>query len=166
MTLRDLFDVSYRITRVDVTVRDHTSKFLKRYLFGSDINVTWYMNHDIVKGKLTVVDRKINHHGDRARGGSEIAWGVKLDVFPAEILNAPITFLDMNSYGQGSHVSVDVTGYQITVEAIDMGIEMIEKSKLETPCDLCRFNDDPDTSEEALKLICAKWPAESVKLCK
>lgn len=50
-------------------------------------------------------------------------------------------------------------------EAIDMGIEMIEKSRLETPCDLCRFNDDPDTSEEALKLICAKCPAESVKLC-
>ncbi len=38
-------------------------------------------------------------------------------------------------------------------EAIDMGIEMIEKSKLETPCDLREY-EDKDLTE-----ICGSCPA-------
>lgn len=119
MTLRDLFEVFWTITEANITARDADGKFLHKWIFGDKILVSRYMDYDIDQGKLTIVKEKINHHGDPARGGSEMGWGVKTKLFQNDILDAPITHMTTASRGTGAHdLYADVEMQPLTVMAL------------------------------------------------
>lgn len=121
VTLRDLIEVFWDITEIDVTARGAGSgKYLHEWKFGKDIDVSTHMRYAIEEGRLTVVDRKINAHGDPTRGGVEMGWGVKPNTIPKEILDATITHMGVGMYNAGSeaHVHVDVEMQPMTVEAL------------------------------------------------
>ena len=86
MTLRELFEVMWAITELHITARDPGSKYLHRWIYGPDAQQkeTIHQYHERMEGKLTIVDGRINAHGESTRGGSEIGWGVKEKLFPAE----------------------------------------------------------------------------------
>ena len=118
MTLRELFEVFWSITEVSVTAREPGSmQFIHKWEYSEGITdrETIHQYHDRMDGKLTLVDVKINAHGDPARGGSEIGWGVKEKLFPKEMLDAPITHMNVHSRHSGtSSVSVDIELARLT----------------------------------------------------
>lgn len=118
MTLRELFEVFWTITEVSVTAREpETQQFIHRWEYGEGITdrESIHQYHDRKAGKLTLVDVKVNAHGDQARGGSEIGWGVKAKHFPTAMLDAPITHMNVSNKHSGtSHVSVDIEMARLT----------------------------------------------------
>lgn len=110
MTLKDLFETFWTITEVRITAREpETGIFIHEWIYGPAIGVSTYMRYDIADGKLTVVDGKINAHGDQTRGGSEIGWGVKEKLFPKKLIEAPITHMSATNKWHGGHsIAVDV----------------------------------------------------------
>lgn len=112
ITLRDLFKVFWTITEVDVTAREpDTGKFIHKWIYSEGITEreTIFQYHERMDGKLTLVDVKVNAHGDPARGGAEIGWGVKEKLFPNAMLDAQITHMGvLSTYAGTSSVSVDI----------------------------------------------------------
>lgn len=116
MTLRELSEVMWTITHVTITARDADLKFLHEWQFGPGITESLHMYHKRMAGKLTIVDKKINYHGDPTRNGTEMAWGLKTKELPKELLDAPITHLSIRpSYSKETHVSIDVELAPLTV---------------------------------------------------
>ena len=117
LTLKELFKLTYNIAEVDITARTPENEhFIHEWIFGEDIYETNHMYHERIDGKLTIRDEKIQYHGDAVRGGSEIGWGVKEQLFPKELINAPITHLSMHpmSQGRGTKAYVDIEMQEIT----------------------------------------------------
>lgn len=118
MTLRDLFEVYWTITEVHLTVRDADGKFLHRWIFAEGITdrETIHMYHDRKAGKLTLMDVKINRHGDPARGGgSEMGWGINEQLFAKAMLDAPIRHMGvMSSLIERTRLDVDVEMQPLT----------------------------------------------------
>lgn len=117
MTLREIAAAMWDITHVTVTARDADGKFLHEWMYGPDITESIHMYHERVAGRLTIVEGKINAHGDADRRGfTEIGWGLKPGVIPKDILDAPVTVLHVTpSYSRETHVRVDVTMHELTV---------------------------------------------------
>ena len=119
MTLREIFEAFWTITEVDVTARDANGRFIHKWIYGPNIHVSMFQRHEVEDGKLTIVDGKINAHGDPARGGTETGWGVKEKLFPADMLDAPIRFMSVGCHHNGEHtLRVDVTMHPMTVMAL------------------------------------------------
>lgn len=98
MTLNDLFEVCWNITRAEITARDKNLQFIHKWIFGQSIDVSMYMRHDVENGKLTIVDTKLNAHGDTNRSGyTEIGWGVKEKVIPKELRESPVIVLQFSN---------------------------------------------------------------------
>lgn len=117
LTLRELFKLTYDIAEVCITARTpDDGHYLHEWIFGEHIYETGHMYHERIEGKLTIRNEKIQHHGEPARGGAEIGWGVKDKLFPKELLYAPITHLSMvpMSQGRGTKVRVDVEMQELT----------------------------------------------------
>lgn len=119
ITLRDLFEVTWTIAELDVTAREPEGMtFIHRWLYGEGITETIHMYHERAEGRLSIIEGRINHHGEATRGGSEIGWGVKEKVLPAEILDAPVTHLSMSllPQGRGTLCRVDIEMHRLTAE--------------------------------------------------
>lgn len=111
LTLKELFKLTYNIAEVTITARTpEEGHYLHEWIFGEDIKETLNMYHERIAGKLTIRSEKIQHHGEKTRGGAEMGWGVKDELFPKNLLYAPITHLSMvpMSQGRGTKVRVDV----------------------------------------------------------
>lgn len=94
-------------------------KFIHRWIYGENIHESDHMYHDRKDGLLSIIEQKINHHGDDARGGTEMGWGVKEKIFPKDILDAPITHMSaVNAYEGGHTIYVDIEMHEMTVAAI------------------------------------------------
>lgn len=94
-------------------------KYIHRWIYGEDIHESSHMFNDRMSGKLSIIEQKINHHGDDARGGPEMGWGVKEKIFPKDILDAPITHMSaVNAYEGGHTIYVDIEMHEMTVAAI------------------------------------------------
>lgn len=120
ITLRDLTNVMYTITHIDITARGPDGKYLHRWMYGPDIKETRHMYHDRLDGKLTIVDCKLNAHGDSGRGGSEIGWGVKTKLIPGVLLDAPIIVLHVlpTFSSKDTDVRVDVAVHPLEVACL------------------------------------------------
>ena len=119
ITLRDLFAVTWDITELDITAREpETMTYVHRWLYGDGITETIHMYHERKAGKLSIIEGQINHHGEPTRGGSEIGWGVNEKLFPAEIIDAPVTHLLMmpRSRGRGTRCCVDIEMHGLTAQ--------------------------------------------------
>lgn len=117
MTLRELSEVMWTITHVTITARDADLKFLHEWQFGPGLTESLQMYHKRMAGKLTIVDKKINAHGDANKSGvSEMGWGLKTNAIPKELLDAPVTHLNVTpSYSGETHISIDVEMHPLTV---------------------------------------------------
>ncbi len=121
ITLREIAEVFWTITEVRITARQPgTGRFLHEWVFGKDVLVSVHMRYAMEDGKLTIVDKKINAHGDATRGGSEIGWGLKTNLIQKELLDAPITRMTVSQWGggRGHGISVDVELKELTVETL------------------------------------------------
>ena len=119
--LRDLFEVVWDITELKVTAYSPEPKLLHEWIFGENIYETIHMWHDRKKGLLTIVDEKINSHGEPGRGGGpEIGWGVKEKLFPKELLDSKVTHLWLRSRGnwEGQRLCVEVEMQELTAEIL------------------------------------------------
>lgn len=114
ITLRELFKVTWDITELTITARAPNMRFLHERWYAPDAErrETTHQMYDRLDGKLTVRNIKINAHGDNARNGPEMGWGVKEELLPKLLIDAPVTHLRMTSAfastGGGVHVRVDV----------------------------------------------------------
>ena len=121
ITLRDIFAVTWDITELWITAREPESmQFIHQWAYGDGIRETTHMYYDRMDGKLTMVNNRINHHGEATRGGAEMGWGVNEKLFPPAILDAPVTHMLMRdrSQGRGTTCSVDVEMHRLTAETI------------------------------------------------
>ena len=119
ITLRDLFAVTWNITELDITAREpETMTYVHRWIYGEDIVENIHLYHERRAGRLSIIDAKINHHGEPTRGGSEIGWGVNEKLFPAEIIDAPMTRLLMTPRlrGNGTGCCVDIEMHPLTAQ--------------------------------------------------
>lgn len=124
ITLEEVFDVSWTITSAEITARDEHTRLLHRFIFADAYNVSISQWHDIEAGRLTIVLGKINVHGDEARGGAEIGWGYKKKSIPTELMEAPITHMQMGSRyrGKGTQVYIDVECSRMTAEILKQSL--------------------------------------------
>lgn len=120
MTLDEIFDVTWDITELQITARDEKGLFLHEWLYAPGREMSTYQRYDIKDGKLTYIDRKINHHGEATRRGPEMAWGVDKKRIHKELREAPITVMSMYmmSQGRGTSCRVDVMMHKLTAEAV------------------------------------------------
>ena len=116
ITLRDVFAVYLSIVEVDITAREpETLIYIHEWEYGPNIDITAHMAYEISKDRLTVAMEKINAHGDTTRNGyPEIGWGVKTEIFPKALLDAPITSMHVSNYRTGDKLTVDVEMQRLT----------------------------------------------------
>lgn len=116
MTLRDLFGVMWAITEVRITAREPEEKrYLHKWIYGPNVHESTHMYYDRMHGKLSIIDGKINAHGDPVRGGSETGWGVKTELFPKALIDAPIMHLGVINWKSGEYrVDADVEMPELT----------------------------------------------------
>lgn len=120
-TLRDLIDVFWRITEINVTARDPDGVFIHQWIYGENINETMHMYYERMDGKLTIVDERINAHGKPSRNGSEIGWGVEPKYFHKDMLDAPITHMDVGTrQNEKKILYIDIELQRITAMSLPM----------------------------------------------
>lgn len=100
ITLRELFDVTWSITRVELTARNAELNLINQFWIGDRCDRDHLppgMVQDWTHDRLTLSGRKINQHGEPGRGGPEIGWGLKKNAIPDELLDAEIVHMGMNT---------------------------------------------------------------------
>lgn len=100
-TLKEILELTWTVTKLDVTVREPNGHFIKQYIIGEGCNeesATIHEKHRINKGELEMIDRKINYFGDIGRKGD--GWGSKFSEIPKELLDLKVThFWQSSRYG-------------------------------------------------------------------
>ena len=122
MTLREIFDVSWTITRAEITARDPNLRLLHIFWIGEQCDRD-HLPRGCVRrweqGEMTLSPRKINVHGDAKGKLPEMGWGCKDKSIPKELMDAEVTKLSMHSRDLISCVvAIDVTLQPLTVEKI------------------------------------------------
>lgn len=123
MTLKDLLDVLWTVVEVDITARDPEGVFLHEWIYGPDIKVSAHMAYEINKGKLTVVNAKVNEHGNPKGSSIEMGWGVNKKLFPKDIIEALIKHMTVGNRQRGDVLRVDIEMQPLTV------MTLVEDSK-------------------------------------
>lgn len=111
-TLKEILELTWTVTELDVTVREPNGHFIKQYIIGEGCNeesATIHEKHRINKGELEMIDRKINYFGDEGRKGD--GWGSKFSEIPKQLLDLKVThFRQSSRYGSwnGSELTVSL----------------------------------------------------------
>lgn len=132
MTIRDIAAATWTITRLDITARDDSSMYLHRWIIGEKppyIKPSSRMYWDERSGKLSIVERKINVHGNRKGNGQpEMGWGLDESAIPAELLDAKISTLGMHcADGIEYEVRVDIILSSLLVDILAQQMESWRK---------------------------------------
>lgn len=102
-TLKEILELTWTVTELDVTVREPNGHFIKQYIIGEGCNeesATVHQWHEIKKGKLEMIDKKINCFGDKKGNSVESGWGSKFSEIPKELLDLKVThFRQSSRYG-------------------------------------------------------------------
>lgn len=122
ITLRELFKVTWDIAEVNITARAPDLSFIHEWIFGEHVKESIHQRYDREDGKLTIRQEKIQYHGEQTRGGPEMGWGVNEKLFPPELIDAPVTVLNMHPMccGWGTHVRADVELQPLTAAGLPM----------------------------------------------
>lgn len=125
ITLRELFAVTWSITRVHISARDSNLLLLHEFIFGDSYHLGIGERWDVEQGKLSVIIGKINEHGEPTRGGAEMGWGYKKKSIPDLLMDAPVTHLSMVSRCQskGYDVYIDVECAPMTVDLLKQSLK-------------------------------------------
>ena len=108
-TLKEILELTWTVTELDVTVRDPNGYFIKQYIIGEgcgEETATVHQWHRIKKGELEMIDRKINYFGDRGRKGD--GWGSKFSEIPKQLLDLKVTHFRQSSR-YGSYTGTELT---------------------------------------------------------
>lgn len=108
-TLKEILDLTWTVTELDVTVREPNGHFIKQYIIGEgcgEETATVHQWHRIKKGELEMIDRKINYFGDNGRKGD--GWGSKFSEIPKELLSLKVTHFRQSSR-YGSYTGTELT---------------------------------------------------------
>ena len=128
ITIRELFNVTITINRVEVTVRDADTRLLHRFWFGRGCDrehLPKGLVHEWAQNRLSLSGAKINVHGERKRNGlPETGYGLKDGAIPDELLDAEVNCLHMRCRnGIDYEIGVDVTLPALTVEMLKCRVE-------------------------------------------
>lgn len=128
ITLRDLFNVTWTITRLELTVRDEQQRLIYYAMIGKDCDRDHIGSRALIRwsrGTLILSDQKINVHGDAdGRGLPVMGWGYKDKSIPDQLMDAEITHLGMHcADGIEYTVYADVILPAMTAEIIKTGME-------------------------------------------
>lgn len=117
--LKDLLKVLFDVTKIQLLAYDNY-KLQHTFIFGTDIDETIHQYRNRQLGKLSIIDEKINVHGDVKKSGvAEIGFNVKLDAIPDEILNAEVTHILLGS--RCSYDGRELTAYiNMSALAVEM----------------------------------------------
>lgn len=122
MTVKDLFDVMRTIKEVDFVARNAEGRLLCEFRIGKEVTRDKLSSgrvYDWSKGRIYLLTRKINVHGDETRNGVEIAWGYKNKSIPDSLLNAEIAHLLVDHHYHGGYtLTPDVILSEIEVEIL------------------------------------------------
>jgi hypothetical protein len=131
MTIRDLAEVTWTITRLDITARDMAGAYLHRWIIGEKEPFVGHgkLLWDIAAGRASDIAKKINvHNNKKGNGQPEMGWGLDLESIPAELLDAEITRLGMRCRdGIEYEVYVDISLPDLAVEMVKSQLEPYER---------------------------------------
>lgn len=108
-TLKEILELTWTVTELDVTVREPNGHFIKQYIIGEGCNeesATVHQKHRMNKGELEMIDRKINYFGDKGRNGD--GWGSKFSEIPKQLLNLKVIHFRQSSR-YGSYTGTELT---------------------------------------------------------
>ncbi len=102
------------VVELNLSVREEPmGRLIKRYRIGpgcNEENLTYSEWDDVKRGKLVVMDIKINAHGDAKKNGQpEMCWGVELSRIPEELLGMQVDHMSVWSRGNGCMLSADLS---------------------------------------------------------
>lgn len=138
-TLRELAKAMWNITEVDFIAYDNY-KFQHEFIFGPHVYETSHMWQRRRDGNLTIIDRKINAHGDSGRRGPELGWGLKEKEIPKELLDAPINHINiMPAPSFENHISISIELPALQAEILKEDLKAAARSS----CD-----GEPETGRE------------------
>lgn len=124
VTLKEILELTWTVTELDLWVRDPNGYLIKEYIIGEGCNeesATVHQKHRINKGELEMIDLKINYFGDKGRNGD--SWGSKFNEIPKELLNLNVThFRQSPRYGSWNGSELTAT---LESEGEQLGMEIV-----------------------------------------
>ena len=135
--LGDLLNIIWTVTELNVTAYDD-NRLQHEWIIGKHVEETTYQWHDRQRGILSIIDRKINRHGDQIRknGLCESGWGVNKKNIPQAILDAEVTHMNLfDSWypdHDGKKLSVSVNMDALTVQTLKAELAEIERPVYDT----------------------------------
>lgn len=124
VTLKEILELTWNITKLDLSVRDTNNYLIKEYIIGegcNEENATVHQKHRMSKGELEMIDRKINYYGDKGKKGE--GWGTKFNEIPKKLLDLKVThFRQSSRYGSWSgtmlNADLESEGEQIELNVL------------------------------------------------
>lgn len=118
--LRDLLDVMFDITEMEITARKPEGERIHGFYFSEKdfARLSPGTKRSIQYGETTFVQGRINIFGKPKRNGfSETAFSVELKMIPKELLDAEVTHLLDCSLQYGRHLYVEIALHELQCEA-------------------------------------------------
>jgi len=123
--LRDLLDVMFDVTEVEITARKPESSRIHGFYFSeSDFSrLPPGIRDNIRYGKTTFVPGRMNVNGKRKKdGSSKMAYAVEMKMIPKELLDGEVShFLD-RSLHYGRHLYVEIHIQELQCETARVGL--------------------------------------------
>ena len=130
--LGDLLGIIWTVTELRVSAYDDY-RLQHEWIFGENVEETTHMWHQREQGWLSIIDKKINLHGDiiRKNGLWETGWGVNKKNIPQEILDAEVWHMNLfDSWypnHEGKKLSVSVNMNALTAQTLKAELAEIER---------------------------------------
>ena len=114
VTLRDILPLVWDVVELDLCVRKESfGRLVSKYKIGPGCNedsCTYAEWDDVKKGKLMLIDIKINEHGSKKKNGlPEMGWGVNLSRIPDNLLDMEVDKMDLSRYREGEVLTADLS---------------------------------------------------------
>lgn len=130
--LEDLLGIIWTVTELRVCAYDDY-RLQHEWIFGEKVEETVHQRHRREKGFLSIIDRKINLHGDQKRkdGLWEYGWAVNKKNIPQEILEAEVWHMNLFDSWYPDHngkmLSVSVNMDALTAQALKSELAELER---------------------------------------
>lgn len=123
--LRDLLDVMFDVTEMEITARKPEGSRIHGFYFSESdfLQLPPGIRNRIRYGETTFIPGRMNVNGRRKKdGSSEMAYGVEFKVIPKELLEGEVShFLD-SSIHYGRHLYVEIHIQELQCETARVGL--------------------------------------------
>ena len=137
MTLRDIAEVTWTITRLDITAQSENAEYLHHWIIGErfpHIRSGSRMFWDMMAGKISIAEKKVNVHGNRkGQWTARMGWGLDESSLPVELMDAKIRTLSMRCRdGVTFEVTVDIELPAILVDMLKQELDPFTRREEES----------------------------------